>query len=292
MWYFLPTHHLILNFYYFVNYFTFIFICYYYITLYYIFIFLFIFYLFIYFIFFLLSSLFSIFLFFSSTYSLIYPSSFPHHRDMPPSYFFHYFPFFILFLFFLPTLISFHLALHFLPFFRTWQLDDLTQTSILPISRFLLPDHPPTPIPSRAPPFPHFIFFLPHSTHGQPALISFPFYFLLQLVPTPTSPPDSIIIVGGMTSAPFSAPLHPHFLHFSSSHFFFIYLLLYLFIIFISFLFPKNPSTLTVGRSPTNRCRRPPPIFSHSLTFPSHSFSIIIIIIIKYEIWANFLLVN
>ena len=288
MWYFLPTHPLILNFYYFVNCFTFTFICYYYYIILYIYI------LFIYlFILFSFSSLlFSLSFSFSPLPTL---SPTPHISSIIILLFY-------FFLFFLPTFQASHFGLSISS--PSLRVDNWTTSPEPPFSQFLDFFSLTTPQLRFPIVFLYFstsffsFFFLSHSTHGRPTPISFPFYFLLQLVPMPTSPPDSIITVGGVTSAPFLAPFHPHFLHFSSFHFFnlFIFLFIYLFIIFISFLFPKNPSTLTVGRSSANRRRWPLPIFSHSLTFPSHSFSIIIIIIIiiiiKYEIWVNLLLVN
>ena len=88
-----PLTLLILNFYYFVNCFTFIFIFYYYYIILYFYIY--IFYLFIYFLFFLLSPLFSLFLFLSSTYSHLPPilsTSWRHaHPTFLPSFSFFYF---------------------------------------------------------------------------------------------------------------------------------------------------------------------------------------------------------
>ena len=116
MWYFLPAHPVILNFYYFVNCFIFIFIFYYYYFILYFYIY--IFYFFIYFLFFLLSPLFSLFLFLSSTYSHLPPilsTSWRHaHLTFLPSFSFFYFislllthfpgfPFWLLY-FFLPLL--------------------------------------------------------------------------------------------------------------------------------------------------------------------------------------------
>ena len=160
MWYFLPTHTLILNFYYFVNCFTFIFIFYYY---YIIFLYL---YIYIYIFLSPLSSfLFSLSSSFSPLPTLTYSPFLPRHEDMPPSPFFHHFFLFIYLLLthfpgfpFCPSISSLS---------QGWQLDNLTRTSIIPISGFLLLNHPPTSIPNRATSFPHFIFsfFFPPPQH-------------------------------------------------------------------------------------------------------------------------------
>ena len=268
MWYFLLTHPLILNFYYFVNCFTFIFIFYYY---YIIFLYL---YLYI-FLFSLSLLLFSLSSSFFPIPTLTYPPFLPHHEDMPLSPFFHHF-LLLLFIFFLPTFMASHFTLPFLLSFLGltvgWPYPDLHSPHFW-ISSPWPPPNSDSQSCSLISSLHFFIFFfLPHSTHGRPVPISFPFYFLLQLVPMPISPSDSIITAGGMMSA----SLRPRFLLFSSSHFFY----LSFFIIFISFLFPQNPSTLIVDRSSISRCWRPPPIFSHSLTFTSHLFSIIIIVVV------------
>ena len=239
MWYFLPAHPVILNFYYFVNCFTFIFIFYYYyIILYYIFIFIFFIFLFIFFSF--SSLLFSLSSFFSHLPTRTYPPSFPRHGDMPISPFFHHFHFFILFLFFLPTFQASHFAP---PFFSpSFRVGNWTTSPGPPFSPFIdffsltTPNSDSQPCSPISPLHFFIFFFLLHNTYGRPTPISFPFYFLLQLVPTPTSPPDSIITVSGVTPAPFPTPFHPHFLHFSSFHFF-IYLSSFLFIYYFYFIF-------------------------------------------------------
>ena len=127
MWYFLPTHPLILNFYYFVN-------CY---TLF-LFVIIIIVYVYIYFLFFkfFLFSLFSFLFSLSSSFFplpiLTYPLSLPHHGDMPPSPFFHHFYFYFSSSYPLSRLPIW--PLHFSPFLRA---DSWTTSLGPPLSQFL-----------------------------------------------------------------------------------------------------------------------------------------------------------